>query len=42
MYHAGGIRNGGNLKQAVRWCNIPDAMSLSIEEIYFKLKACVN
>jgi hypothetical protein len=41
-YHARRIRNGGNLKQTVRWCNIPDAMSLSIEEIYFRLKACVN
>ena len=42
MYHAGRIKNSGNLKWAPRWCNIPYAMSLSIEEIYFRLKACVN
>jgi hypothetical protein len=37
--HAGRIKNQGNLKQAVRQCNILDAMYLSIEEIYLRLKA---
>ncbi len=41
-YHAGRIKNRGNLKQAARRCNILDAMSLSIEEIYLCLKACVD
>ncbi len=41
-YHAGRIKNQGNLKQAARRCNIQDAMSLSIEEIYLRLKACVD
>jgi hypothetical protein len=41
-YHAGRIKNQGNLKQVARRCNIRDAMSLSIEEIYLRLKACVD
>jgi hypothetical protein len=41
-YHAGWIKNRGNLKQAARRCNIRDAMPLFIEEIYLCLKACVN
>jgi hypothetical protein len=41
-YHAGKIRNRGNLKRSARRCNIPDAFSLSIQEIYFCLKACVS
>jgi hypothetical protein len=41
-HHAGRIKNQGNLKQAARRCNILDARSLSIEEIYLRLKACVD
>ncbi len=40
-FHAGRIRNQGNLKRSARRCNIPDAFSLSIQEIFFHLKACV-
>jgi hypothetical protein len=41
-YHAGKIRNRGNLNRMARRCNIPGAFSLSIKEIYFRLKACVG
>ncbi len=41
-YHAGKICNQGNLNQTARRCNIPDAFSLSIQEIYFRLKACIS
>ena len=41
-YHAGKICNRGNLKCSARQCDIPNAFSLSIEEIYFHLKACVK
>ena len=41
-YHAGQIKNRGNLKRAARRCQITDAMSLSIEEILLRLKACVD
>ncbi len=41
-YHTGKIHNQGNLNQTARRCNIPDAFSLSIQEIYFCLKACVS
>jgi hypothetical protein len=41
-YHAGRIKNRGNIKRTARQCKIMDAMSLSIEEIYLRLKACVD
>ncbi len=41
-YHAGKIWNQGNLNCTARRCNIPDAFSLSIQEIYFQLKVCAN
>ncbi len=41
-FHAGKIRNRGNLKRSARRCNIPDAFFLTIEEIYLRLKACVK
>jgi hypothetical protein len=41
-FHAGRIRNRGNLKRSARCCNIPDAFSLFIQEIFFCLKACVS
>jgi len=41
-YHAGQIKNRGNLKRAARRCQIMDAMSLSIKEIFLRLKACVD
>jgi hypothetical protein len=41
-YHAGRIKNRGNLKRAARRCQITDAMSLPIEEIFLRLKACVD
>jgi hypothetical protein len=40
-YHAGRIRNRGNLKRMARRCNIPDAMSLTICIIKMHLKTCV-
>jgi hypothetical protein len=42
QFHAGKIRNRGNLKHSARWCDIPDAFFLTIEEIYLRLKACVK
>jgi hypothetical protein len=36
------MKNQGNLKRVARRCNILDTMSLSIKEIYLRLKACVN
>ncbi len=39
-YHAGRIRNRGNLNRSAQQCNIVDAFSISIEEIYYRLKAC--
>jgi hypothetical protein len=41
-FHAGRIQNQGNLKRSARQCNIPDALSLSIQEIYYRLKACLS
>ncbi len=41
-YHAGKVRNRGNLNQTARRCSIPDAFSLSIQEIYFRLKVCTS
>jgi hypothetical protein len=41
-YHTGKIRNRGNLKRLAWRCNIPDAFSSSIQDIYFCLKACVS
>ena len=40
-WHAKRIRNQGNLRQSACRCDIPDAFLISIEEIYFRLKACV-
>jgi hypothetical protein len=39
-YHKGKIKNCGNLKQAARRCNIPNPLSLSIQEIKLHLEAC--
>ena len=39
-YHKRKIKNCGNLKQAVRLCNIPNLLSLSIQEITVHLEAC--
>jgi hypothetical protein len=41
-HHAGKIRNQSNLNRTARRCNIPDAFSLSIQEIYFRLKVCAD
>jgi hypothetical protein len=41
-YHAGKIRNRGNLKQAAQHCKIQDAMSISIKEIMARLSTCIN
>jgi hypothetical protein len=41
-FHAGRIQNRGNLKRSARRCNIPDALSLSIQEICYRLKACLS
>jgi hypothetical protein len=40
-FHAGRIRNRGNLKQMARRSNILDAMSLSTCKIEMRLKTCV-
>jgi hypothetical protein len=39
-YHKGRVKNRGNLKRAARRCNIPNPLSLSIAEIYERLKEC--
>jgi hypothetical protein len=39
-YHKGKIKNHGNLKRSAQWCNIPNPLSLSIQEITLHLKAC--
>ena len=41
-YHAGQIKNRGNLKRAARQCQIMDAMSLPIEGNFLRLKVCVD
>ncbi len=41
-YHGGLIWNRGNLKQAARWCGILNCLSLTIEEIVQRLKACLK
>jgi hypothetical protein len=41
-FHAGRIQNQGNLKRLAHQCNIPDAFSLLIQEIYYRLKACLS
>ncbi len=40
-YHAGRIRNRGNLKQMARRCNIPNVVNLTIRKIEMHLKTCV-
>ncbi len=39
-FHAGRISNKGNLKRAARRCDIAAPLSLSICEIYLRLKTC--
>ncbi len=39
-YHKGRVKNQGNLKRAARRCNIPNPLSLSVAEIYERLKEC--
>jgi hypothetical protein len=39
-YHKGRVKNRGNLKRAARRCNIPHPLSLTIAEIYDRLKEC--
>jgi hypothetical protein len=41
-YHAGKIRNRGNLKQMACRCDIPNAMSLTIHKIEMHLKTCIT
>ncbi len=41
-YHAGKIRNQGNLKQAAWRCKIQDPMSISLEEIRAHLSTCID
>ena len=39
-YHKGKIKNRSNLKRAACHCNIVNPLSLSIQEIILRLKAC--
>jgi hypothetical protein len=39
-YHRGRVKNRGNLKRAARRCNIPHPLSMTIAEIYDRLKEC--
>jgi hypothetical protein len=39
-YHKGRVKNQGNLKRAAQRCNIPNPLSLSVLEIYKRLKEC--
>ena len=41
-YHAGKIRNKGNLKQSAQRCGIECALSISIREIYERSKICIS
>ncbi len=41
-YHGGLIWNRGNLKQAARQCGISNCLSLTIEEVLLRLKACLK
>ena len=38
QYHKGRLKNRGNLKRTARRCNIPHPLSLSVLEIYERLK----
>ncbi len=39
-YHKGRIKNRGNLKRVARRCNIPNPLSMSIQEIALRLEEC--
>ena len=39
-YHKGKLKNRGNLKRAARRCNIPNPLSMSLQEIAVRLKEC--
>jgi hypothetical protein len=39
-FHWGKIKNRGNLKRAARRCNIPNPLSLSIQDILARLEVC--
>ena len=39
-YHKGRVKNRGNLKRAARRCNITNPLSMTISEIYDRLKEC--
>ncbi len=39
-YHKGKLKNRGNLKQAARRCNIPNPLSMSLQEIAVRLEEC--
>jgi hypothetical protein len=41
-YHRGLIRNRGNLKRTTRRCGILNCLSLSVEEILYCIKVCIN
>ena len=41
-YHAGTIRNVGNLKRTAKRCGILDTMSISVKEIYERLLICMS
>ncbi len=40
QYHKGKLKNRGNLKRAARRCNIPNPLSMSLQEIAVRLKGC--
>jgi hypothetical protein len=39
-FHQGKVKNRGNLKRAARRCNIPNPLSLSIQDIFPRLEVC--
>jgi hypothetical protein len=41
-YHAGRIRNRGNLKRTARWCDISNPLSIPIREVYLRIKTCAS
>ncbi len=41
-YHAGTIRNRGNLKRAARRCDISNPLSILIREVYLRIKTCAS
>jgi hypothetical protein len=40
LFHWGKVKTRGNLKRAARRCNIPNPLSLTIQDIFARLEVC--